>query len=70
MEWRTVQVPRALALTRELTIPMLLKAIAKNDFDALKNLRSEDGERIFSPAEARKIIENLGQTVRRHYLQG
>lgn len=69
MEWRTVQVPRAAVLTKEFTVPKLLQAITKKDFEALKKMQSEDGEKIFSLTDAKKVIETLGQTANRYALE-
>ena len=52
MAWRTVQVPRATALTEGLTVPTLLTAIAKKEAAAITALKGEDGKSIFSAGDA------------------
>lgn len=69
MEWRTVQVPRAAALAKELTVPRLLEAISKKDSEALKALKTENGEKVFSPEEAKKVIDTLSQTANKYALE-
>ena len=69
MGWRTVQVPRSAALVRDLTVPSLLEAIRGNDTAPLTQLTSADGERIFTPADARGVIDRFKDQANRHALE-
>lgn len=60
MGWRTVQVPRAAALTEQLTIPTLLDAITRKDVGPIIALQSYDDVPIFSRGEAATLLERLG----------
>jgi DNA repair ATPase RecN len=59
MGWRTVQVPRAGALTEKLTLPRLLDAIARRDTPALQALKTAEGASMFSKADAAAVLEKL-----------
>jgi hypothetical protein len=59
MGWRTLQVPRASALTEKLTLPKLLDAIARRDTSALQALTTDEAVNIFSKMEAGAILEKL-----------
>jgi ABC-type lipoprotein export system ATPase subunit len=59
MGWRTIQVPRASALTEQLTLPKLLDAIARRDTAALQALTTDEGVNIFSRADAAAVLERL-----------
>lgn len=59
MGWRTLQVPRATALTEKLTLPKLLDAIARKDTAPIQALMTDEGVNIFSKPEAAAVIEKL-----------
>jgi energy-coupling factor transporter ATP-binding protein EcfA2 len=59
MGWRTLQVPRASALTEKLTLPKLLDAITRKDPSSLQALRTDEGVTIFGKADAMTVIEKL-----------
>jgi ATPase subunit of ABC transporter with duplicated ATPase domains len=61
MGWRTVQVPRAALLTEKATVPAILSMIEANDVSRLAALTDDDGNRPFSPSDAREILERLSQ---------
>jgi energy-coupling factor transporter ATP-binding protein EcfA2 len=69
MGWRTVQVPRATALTEDLTIPALLAAIAKKDAAPITTIKGADSKSVFSAADAASIIERLGEPATRYKLE-
>lgn len=60
MGWRTLQVPRAAALTEGLTVPTLLDIIGKNDLGRITALIGNDRKPIFSKTDAASLIERLG----------
>ncbi len=59
MGWRTLQVPRAAALTETLTLPKLLDAIARKDTAPLQALTTDEGVNIFNKADAVGVFEKL-----------
>ena len=69
MGWRTVQVPRAAALTETLTVPKLLEAISQNDLSALQALATSDGGTVFTKAESTTILERLSADAVRFRLE-
>ncbi len=69
MGWRTMQVPRASALTEKLTVPKLLDAIARKDASALQALTTDEGVNIFSKGEASGVIEKLSPNAVRFRLE-
>jgi ABC-type cobalamin/Fe3+-siderophores transport system ATPase subunit len=69
MGWRTIQVPRAALLVEKLTVPNLLEAIAGNDPNHITKIADDNGTTPFSPSDAREIIERLGQSTNRFFLE-
>ena len=61
MEWRTSQVPRAAVLIERLSLPGLLKAIDSNAIDSIVGITANNGEKVFSRAEAQDIVERLSE---------
>lgn len=59
MGWRTNQQQRASWLVRDLRIPELLTAIAKQNVNAIIQIKTPEGVSIFEQAEANLIIEKL-----------
>jgi len=59
MGWRTLQVPRANALTEKLTLPKLLDAVGRKDPSSLQALTTDEGVNIFSKSDALGVIEKL-----------
>ena len=59
MGWRTLQVPRASALTEKLTVPKLLDCIARKNHPAIQALMTDEGVTIFSKADAAALFERL-----------
>jgi energy-coupling factor transporter ATP-binding protein EcfA2 len=59
MGWRTLQVPRASALTEKLTLPKLLEAVARKDTAPLQALKTDEGVNIFSKMDAAAVLEKL-----------
>ena len=59
MGWRTLQVPRASALTEKLTVPKLLDCIDRKDTSAIQALRTVEGVNIFAKADAAALFERL-----------
>ena len=59
MGWRTLQVPRASALTEKLTVPKLLDCIARKDPSAIQALMTDEGVTIFAKADAVALFERL-----------
>ena len=59
MGWRTIQVPRARLLIEELTMPGLLKAIDSTNTASITAIKTAEGARVFSKADADTIIERL-----------
>ena len=63
MGWRTLQVPRASALTKKLTVPKLLDCIARKDTSAIQALMTDESKcstrgwrRVASSAMRRSVI--------------
>ena len=59
MGWRTLQVPRASALTETLTVPKLLDCIGRKDTSGIQALMTDEGVAIFAKADAAALIERL-----------
>ena len=59
MGWRTLQVPRASALTEQLTVPKLLDCIRRKDTSAVQALLTGEGVNIFTKADATALVERL-----------
>ena len=59
MGWRTLQVPRASALTEKLTVPKLLDCIARKDPSAIQALMTDEGVTIFAKADTVALFERL-----------
>jgi hypothetical protein len=69
MGWRTIQVPRASALTERLTIPKLLEAVANQDASSLLQLKADTDETLFDRAEATAILQKLAPYHVRYQLE-
>lgn len=61
LSWRTVNHPKARVIVERLTVPGLLDAIAKSQTATLTSIRVEDNVQQFSSAEAKEILEKLGE---------
>jgi energy-coupling factor transporter ATP-binding protein EcfA2/histidinol phosphatase-like PHP family hydrolase len=61
MGWRTNQQPRAAWLVEHLTIPRLLEALQKANTQPITDIKTVEGVQIFDQAEARTILERLGE---------
>lgn len=61
LSWRTVNHPKARVIVEKLTVPGLLDAIAKSQTATLTSIRVEDNVQQFSSAEAKEILEKLGE---------
>jgi len=59
MEWRTSQVPKAFLISRKMSPFTLLDAIGKNDPSRLEAICDRDGNRVFTNAEATKVLATL-----------
>ena len=59
MGWRTLQVPRASALTETLTVPKLLDCIRRKDTSGIQALMTDEGVAIFARADGAALIERL-----------
>ena len=59
MGWRTLQVPRASALTEKLTVPKLLDCIDRKDPSAIQALMTDEGVTVFARADAAALFERL-----------
>lgn len=63
MGWRTNQQPRAARLIEQLTVPSLLEAIQKSDTKPITSIVTDEGVQVFSEAEAKTILQKLGEPV-------
>jgi len=61
MDWRTNQQVRAKALTANLTVQELLKAVAGKSTAPLLALKNADAKSLFSRQEASNIITRLAE---------
>ncbi|KVQ50901.1 hypothetical protein WK03_03915 [Burkholderia cepacia] len=61
LSWRTVNHYKARVIVEKLTVPGLLAAIAKSQAAPLTSIRVEDNAQLFSNADAREILEKLGE---------
>lgn len=61
MGWRTIQVPRAALMIRQLTMPGLIQAVEKRDGAAIGSVVADDGTKIFTKAEVDGIIARLSE---------
>lgn len=61
LNWRTVSHPKARVIVERLTVPGLLDAIAKSQTATLTSIRVEANAQQFSTAEAKEILEKLGE---------
>lgn len=59
MGWRTNQQQRATWLVRDLTVPALLKAVAKQDARPILAIKTPEGVDVFKRDEAKLILERL-----------
>ena len=59
MGWRTTQQVKSKALTANLTIPVVLDCLRRSNIDPIKNVQEENGQRVFTDAEAQSILERL-----------
>ena len=69
MGWRTLQVPRASALTEQLTVPKLLDCIRRKDTSAVQALLTDEGVNIFTKADATVLVERLSPDIVRFRLE-
>ena len=69
MGWRTLQVPRASALTERLTVPNLLDCIYRKDTSAIQVLKTDEGVNIFAKADAVALLERLSPNAVRFRLE-
>jgi DNA repair ATPase RecN len=61
MSWRTTNHPKARVIVEKLTVPGLLEAVAKSNSLPLSAIEIEKGVRMFSPADAKEIINRLSE---------
>jgi DNA repair exonuclease SbcCD ATPase subunit len=61
MNWRTSQVPRASVIASRMSPAALLAAVNARNPASLEQMTDEDGNRIFSKADAGDIINRLGE---------
>jgi energy-coupling factor transporter ATP-binding protein EcfA2/histidinol phosphatase-like PHP family hydrolase len=59
MGWRTNQQVRASYLVEDLTVPVLLEVLQRNDVARLTELMSKEGWQVFDNSEAASILERL-----------
>ncbi len=59
MKWHTVQVPRATLLVEQVTVPVLLAAIDRNDPAPIRAVTLPDGVKPFNSADAAMVLERL-----------
>ena len=59
MGWRTLQVPRASALTEKLTVPKLLDCIDRKQTSPIQALMTDESVNIFTKADAAALFERL-----------
>lgn len=59
MGWRTTQQVKSKALTAKLTLPVVLDCLRRSNIDPIKNVKEDNGQRIFSDAEAQSVLERL-----------
>lgn len=59
MGWRTNQQPRAARLVEEMTIPVLLQAIQRNDIQSFLDIKTPEDVGVFDREEVISIIEKL-----------
>jgi ABC-type lipoprotein export system ATPase subunit/histidinol phosphatase-like PHP family hydrolase len=59
MGWRTIQVPKADSITRKIPYNELLDSLRKKDSTLIQNIKSEDGQTIFSKSDADQIVTVL-----------
>jgi DNA repair ATPase RecN len=69
MGWRTNQQPRAKWLVEELTVPLLLDAIDRQDTLPIQNIRTQEGVEIFKGDEAALILQRLSEPVVKYALE-
>lgn len=69
MSWRTNQQVRASYLVEDLTVPVLLDAIQRNDVTLLTSLTTKDGFSAFDMTEAQTILERLGAPAEKFALE-
>ncbi|ABE46905.1 TrlF family AAA-like ATPase [Polaromonas sp. JS666] len=60
LSWRTVNHPKSRLIVEKLTVPGLLDAIAKSQTAPLTSIRVEEDVQQFSLAEAKEILDKLG----------
>ncbi len=59
MGWRTTQQVKSKALTQTLTLPVVLDCLRRSNIEAVKNLKEENGQRVFSDPEAQLVLDRL-----------
>lgn len=69
MGWRTNQQQRATWLVKELTVPVLLAAVAKQDVKPILGIKTPEGVDVFKRDEAKMIIERLAVPVVQYALE-
>jgi hypothetical protein len=69
MGWRTVQVPRANLLVEQVTVPVLLAAIDRNDPTPIRAVVLPDGVKPFNAADGAIILERLAAAQVRYALE-
>ena len=62
LSWRTVNHHKARVIVEKLTVPGLLDAIAKSQSAPLTSIRVDDNVQQFSSADAKEILEKLGES--------
>lgn len=61
MGWRTSQVPRAAIIASNISSAALLLAVTSGDTEVLEQLVDDDGNKVFTKADAVDIIKRLGE---------
>ena len=69
MGWRTNQQQRATWLVRDLTIPVLLAAVAKQDIKPILTIKTPEGVDVFKQDEAKTIVERLAAPMVQYALE-
>jgi energy-coupling factor transporter ATP-binding protein EcfA2 len=69
MGWRTNQQQRAMWLVGQLTIPLLLQAVAKKDVGPILAIKTPEDVGVFKRDEAESIVERLSAATVRNVLE-
>ena len=69
MGWRTNQQQRANWLVKDLTIPVLLAAVAKNDLKPILEIKTPEGVEVFKRDEAAAIFQRLAEPAFQYALE-